>query len=346
MVRLDDREGLSGWGECVAARDPLYSEETVATAEWMVLERLAPLLARGGPTSIRSFRAAARRFRGNRMAKAAVEAALVDLVAREANVPAGYLLGRPVRGKVPVGVSVGIQKDPASLARRVGRYLEEGYGRIKIKVAPGRDRAFVRAVRRAYPEIELWVDGNQGYHRRGLSTLRSWAERYEVEQVEQPFGDRELLAHAALQRGARFRVCLDESIVDEESLTEALQVRALRSLNVKTGRVGGAIAGAELAREARRAGVACWVGGMLESGVGRALNLHLASLSPFNLSHDLSASSRYYVEDLIEEPFLLGPGSVLELPKGAGSGVTINPRIHRRAVRRRRRISLRSPRRT
>ncbi len=340
LVEVTSPSGLSGWGECVAARDPLYSEESVATAEWMISERLIPLLRRLGPITVDRFRESARRFRGHRMAKAAVEAALTDLVAREARVPLGSVLGRPARQTVPVGVSVGIQASPEALVRRVDRYVEEGYARVKLKVAPGRDRSRIAAVRRAYPDQELWVDANQAYRRRDLPAIRRWAEQYAIAQVEQPFGEREILAHAALQQDAPFRVCLDESVVDYGSLNEALSLGAARSLNVKPGRVGGLTTAAAMAHRARRAGVACWVGGMLESGVGRAHNLHLASLTSFNLSSDLSASSRYYAVDLIDEPFTLAPGSTLSVPRGPGSGVTLDPRVHRRALRRRRRFTL------
>ena len=274
------------------------------------------------------------------MAKAAVEAALSDLLARQEGLPLSRVIGVPVKARVPVGVSVGMQEDPTALVRRVARYLEEGYRRIKLKVAPGRDRPFLSEVRRAFPDIEVWVDGNQAYGRRDLTALRAWASRYEVTQVEQPFPSRELSVHARLQQGAPFRVCLDESIVDPTSLEEALTLHAFRSLNVKPGRVGGAITGAALAERAARARIPSWVGGMLESGIGRAHNVHLATLAPFRLSNDLSASARYYEEDLITVPFVLGPGSTLAVPRGPGSGVTVDERAYRRALRSSRSVRL------
>ena len=274
------------------------------------------------------------------MAKAAVEAALLDVASREARIPLGAALGQPVRRRIPVGVSVGVHPDPSALVARVGRYVEEGYARIKLKVTPGRDQKYVAAIRRAYPLVELWVDANRAYRPEEGRALRTWAGRFHVAQVEQPFGDRALRAHARLQAGAPFRVCLDESVVDEESLSEAIGMRALRSLNVKPGRVGGLVPAVTLARTARTAGSASWVGGMLESGIGRANNLHLASLEPFTLSSDLSASSRYYREDLIASPFVLGAESTVEVPKGPGNGVTLDERVHRRALRRRHRFGV------
>ena len=335
LVRAETSEGLEGWGECAAASDPLYSSESVATARWMISERLIPLLFRLHDPTPQAFLDGAARFRGHPMAKAAVELALQDLRAREGGSSVSKLLGGQ-RKRVQVGVSVGIQPSAPQLVDRVGRYLEAGYGRIKLKVRPGWDARPVAAVRRAYPDVELWVDANQAYPTRALPRIRAWAERNGVAQVEQPFAERAIRAHAELARNAPFRVCLDESIVDDASLEDALGARALTSLNVKVARVGGMGVGRALARRAARAGVPSWVGGMLESGVGRAHNLALASTAPFVLSSDLSASDRYYREDITDPPFVLGPGSTIEVPRRPGIGVEVDERIlrrHRRSSR-------------
>ena len=329
VVHIEARDGLEGWGECAAAIDPLYSSESVATAKWILAERLVPLLFRLPEPTPEAFLAASARFRGNRMAKAAVELALQDLRARGRRVSVARSLGAH-RDRVRVGVSVGIQPTVAQLVDRVGRYLEDGYGRIKLKVAPGWDSRPVGAVRREYPDAELWVDANQAYPTRAVNAIRSWAEKYGVAQVEQPFAERAIRAHADLARGAPFRVCLDESVVDATSLEDALAARAVTSLNVKVGRVGGIVTGLALARRAGRSRVPSWVGGMLESGIGRALNVALASTPAFGLSSDLSASDRYYREDLTEPPFVLGPGSTLAVPKGPGIGVEVVDRVLRR----------------
>jgi o-succinylbenzoate synthase len=332
LVQLEAKDGSVGFGECVAAADPLYSSETVGTAREMLATRLLPELLRLPAASPARFQAAVRRYRGQPMAKSAIECALVDLAARaERRSVAQWLGGR--RRRVEVGVSVGIQPNAAALVRRVGRYLKDGYRRVKLKVRPGWDVVPVGAVRRAFPDLEIWVDANQAYPPSALERIRGWAVANGVTQVEQPFPERAIRAHAELARGARFRVCLDESIVDDVSLEDALSARALTSLNVKTGRVGGLMGGRDLARRAARAGVPSWVGGMLESGVGRAHNVHLASLDPFTLPADLSASNRYYREDLIEPPFALGPGSTLEVPRGPGIGVEVRETALRRARR-------------
>jgi len=332
LLRLESRDGEFGYGECVASTEPLYSSETVESARTMLLGHFLPSLLRAQDPSSTAFVARTQRFRGNRMAKAAVETALLDLEARRAGQPIQAMLGGG-RRRIEVGVSVGIQANVPALVARVGRYLEAGYRRIKLKVRPGWDTAPLRAVRRAYPDLELWVDANQAYPVASVERIRSWATRYGVAQVEQPFAERAIRAHGRLAAHAKFRVCLDESIVDRPSLDDAIEARALTSLNVKVGRVGGPRVGLALARRAVGARIPAWVGGMLESGIGRAHNVHLASLPAFTLPADLSASDRYYREDLVEPPFTLGPGSTIEVPRGAGLGVTVLESAVRRARR-------------
>lgn len=342
LLRVESEEGDVGWGECVAARDPLYSSESVATARWMIETYLIPLLWKEGALSPATFRAKARAWRGHPMAKAAVELALWDLEARRR----GQSLSRALGGRksrVEVGVSVGIQADVPALVRRVGEYLAEGYRRIKIKVRPGWDRAPVAALRKEYPDLRLWVDANQAYPVGAMETIRHWATRYAVEQVEQPFPEYALAAHARLARGARFRICLDESIHDEATLEAALTMRALTSLNVKAGRVGGLGVGRDLGRQAASAGLPAWVGGMLETGIGRAHNVALASLPPFIFPADLSASDRYFRPDLVEPAFELGPGSTLAVPAGPGIGVEVVPSVYRRYLLRHRRFRHKTP---
>jgi O-succinylbenzoate synthase len=320
LLTLESEDGTEGVAECVAAREPDYSSEATDTARWMIGRLLLPELFREPVAGPADFATRARRWRGHPMAKAAVEMALWDLFARRENVSLARSLGSR-RRRVEVGVSVGIQKDIPSLVRRVGRYLEDGYRRIKVKVKPGWDDAALGALRDAYSDLRMWADANQAYSPDAVSEVRRWATRHRVEQVEQPFRERALDAHARLVRGARFLVCLDESVVDEESLDDALERRAATSLNIKPGRVGGLGTSLALAARARSARVRAWVGGMLESGIGRAHNVAFASREEIDLPSDLSASDRYYSEDLIEPPFELGPGSTLAVPAGPGIGV-------------------------
>jgi o-succinylbenzoate synthase len=335
ILRLETEDGEVGLGECVAAKDPLYSGESVSTARWMIETYLLPLLWREGALAPPLFSERARAWRGNPMAKAAVELALWDLWARRHRQSLSRALGGR-RGRVEVGVSVGIQPTVPALVRRVGEYLADGYRRIKIKVRPGWDERPAAALRKEFPDLRLWVDANQGYPATASSAIRRWATRYGVEQVEQPFPEHALAAHAKLVKGARFRVCLDESITDLATFEAAQEMRALTSLNVKAGRVGGLGAGRDLGRRAAEARMPAWVGGMLETGIGRAYNVALASLSPFTFPADLSASDRYYQPDLVEPEFTLGPGSTLAVPQGPGIGVQVVESVYRKHLRRHR----------
>lgn len=332
LVELEEAGGAVGLGECVAAEEPRYSGETTATARWMLRTHLLPAAMAGPLATPGEFLRRVEGLREHRMAKAAVEGALYDLAAQEGRLPLSRLLGG-TRRRVEVGVSVGIQPDLPALVRRVGAYLEEGYRRVKLKIRPGWDDAPVAAIRSEFPDLRIWVDANRAYGPRDAPRLARLARRGGVEQVEQPFDAAALGAHARLARRAPFRVCLDESVVDRPSLSEAIERRALTSLNVKPGRVGGLGVGLALAREARRARITSWVGGMLETGVGRAHLIALASAPVFTLPGDLSASRRYYEEDLIDRPFELGPGGTLEVPTGPGIGVRVDERIRERARR-------------
>lgn len=334
FVTLESTGGEEGIGECAASREPLYSSETVGTAREVIERHLLGALRELEDPTAETFLAHCSPWKGNRMARATVEMALQDLGAREA----GVSLARQLKGtksRVEVGVSVGIYGTPPAVVRAVRGYLDDGYGRVKLKVRPGWDERPLAAVRRDFPDVRLWTDANQAYGRRDLPSILRWARAHRVEQVEQPFPERSISDHAALVAAADFRVCLDESIVDDSSLTEALALRALTALNVKPGRVGGHLSAIQLARHSRQARIPAWVGGMLETGVGRAHALALASRPEFTLPADLSASARYYARDLVDPPFELGPGSTLSVPKGPGLGVSVVESRWRKARRRR-----------
>ena len=339
LVALRTPDGLTGWGECVAAEAPRYSSETVATARSVLVDHLVPALARLASATPESFARATGWVRGHRMARAAVEMALWDLAAKRRGTSLARALGGR-RRRVEVGVSVGIHPTVPRLLAAVGGYLDAGYLRVKLKVRPGWDEVPVRAVRREYPDLRLWVDANQAYGIDSLPAIARWARRHDVEIFEQPFPERALSLHAKLVRTGATRVALDESVVDAATYEEAEQLGAMGALNVKPGRVGGLAMARDLAGRARRRRISVWVGGMLETGIGRAHNVALASMEPFTLPADLSASARYFAHDLIGSPFELGPGSTLAVPTGAGIGVELDSRWFRRYVRRRRRYVL------
>jgi len=324
--------GESGWGECCAEEAPLYGPETTETA-WHVLKAfLVPLVFRKGIVEPEDFAREARAFRGNEMAKAGLELALWDLKARKAGVPLSRLYGG-IRDEVEVGVSCGIEDSLPELVARVGAFLEQGYRRIKIKIKPGWDVRACEAVRAAYPDIVLQVDANGAYGPEDAGTLVA-LDAFRLLLVEQPFPPYDLWEHARLQARMATPLCLDESILSIETARAAVEMGSCRIVNLKVGRVGGPAELRKIHDYCEAHGVPVWCGGMLESGVGRAHNLHLASLPDFKLPGDLSASRRYYQEDIIDPPVeLSGPGRI-RVPDGPGIGVhPVEERVRRATLR-------------
>ncbi len=315
-------EGVMGWGECVAGSGPWYSWETVETARYVISEHIRPILS-----SHKTFHhpselpAVLSPIRGHAMAKAAVEAALWDIYARLQKKPLFHLWGG-VREAVPAGVSVGIQPDIPSLLSAVEGFLAEGYLRIKLKIKPGWDVEPVRAVRERFPEALLSVDANAAYTWTDLPALRE-LDRCGLLMIEQPFSFDDLLEHAQLSRELSTPICLDESITSARRAREALELGACRIINVKQGRVGGVTEALAIHRLALERHTPLWCGGMLETGIGRALNVHLATLPGFSLPHDISATKRYFREDIADPPFELKDGHI-PVPQRPGLGVEIN----------------------
>jgi o-succinylbenzoate synthase len=321
-------EGLVGYGECVADRDPGYAYETSGTAWHVLRDFLAPAILGtdvGGPAD---FRARVNRVRGHPMAKAGLELALWDLEGKRAGKPLRELL-RGKRDRVAVGVSVGLHASAAARVERVGRYLEEGYGRVKLKIKPGRDVDDAQAVRAAFPKLRLQVDANSSYTLETAQALRP-LDDLDLLLIEQPLAEDDLWDHGKLQMQFCTRICLDESILAERHARQALEIGACRIINIKAGRVGGLTEALAIHDLCRQREVPVWCGGMLETGVGRAANLALASLPGFTLPGDISASDRYYWEDITEERFVLNPDSTIDVPVGPGLGVTVDRAALRR----------------
>lgn len=323
-------DGGTGWGECVAGSGPWYSAETVETARHAILEFALPLLGRKalpGPTAVPTILAP---IRGHPMAKATVEAALWDLYAQAEGKPLAAVLGGS-RDRVRAGVSVGIQPDIPTLLARVAAYVEEGYGRVKLKVKPGWDLGPLAAVRERFPDLPLSVDANAAYTPADTSHLKEF-DHFGLLMVEQPLAYDDLLGHARLAQSLTTPICLDESISSPHVAWEALELGACRIINVKQGRLGGPSAALEVHALAWERGVPLWCGGMLETGIGRALNVALASLPGFTLPHDISATDRYYREDVAEPSFRLEDGYI-RVPNRPGLGVEVDlDRLHRCAV--------------
>ena len=319
VLRLEG-DGVAGWGECVAEHAPYYSDETTETA-WHVLTKfLAPrLLGRtfGHPRDVWPALAA---VRGHRMAKAAIEMAAWDLHARGEGVPLWKALGGDGQ-PVASGVSIGIQDTLDELVERVGMERAAGYQRVKIKIRPGWDITAVERLRAAYGTIPLMVDANAAYTLADAGSLAA-LDAFGLMMIEQPLEYDDLADHATLQRGLRTPVCLDESIHSAKDAAFAIAQGACRIINIKPGRVGGHAESIRVHDVCADAGVPVWHGGMLESGIGRAHNLHLSTLPNFTLPGDIAASRRYYAEDLIDPAIEVSPDGTVPVPPGPGIGVT------------------------
>jgi O-succinylbenzoate synthase len=321
VVRALTADG-DGWGEIVTQAAPLYSSEYTQGAWDVAVRHLIPALLDARTVAPEQVAEILDPFIGHRMAKAGLELAILDAALRAEGSPLGAYLGA-VRDRVPSGVSVGIQRDPATLVDVVRRYLDEGYVRIKIKIAPGRDVAETAAVRDAFGAIPLQVDANSAYTLADVDTLAE-LDRFDLLLIEQPLAEDDIVDHATLARHLKTPICLDESIVSAKAAADALALGAASVVNIKAGRVGGYLEAVRLHDLCRDAGVPVWCGGMLETGIGRAANAALAALPGFTLPGDVSASHRFYARDIVTEPAVLEDGHIA-VPTGPGLGVEIDP---------------------
>jgi O-succinylbenzoate synthase len=331
LVRLDGG-GVAGFGECVADQDPYYSSETNDTA-WHIIERfVAPRVLDVDFAHPRDVFPALKAIRGHNMAKAAVEMAAWDLYARQAGVPLSRVLGG-TRDRIASGVSIGIQDSLADLAAKVEREIAAGYQRIKIKIKPGWDLDAVEAVRGRCGAVPLMVDANAAYSRGDAEHLAK-LDRYDLMMIEQPLDYDDIADHAQLQRRMKTPVCLDESIKTVNLARDAIAAGACRIINIKPGRVGGFAESIRLHDLCAAEGIPVWHGGMLESGIGRAANIHLSTLPNFSLPGDVAASKRYFDPDLIDPPIEVAADGTIAVPQGPGLGVAIrHDRIEQATLR-------------
>lgn len=317
-----ESEGLIGWGECAVDRDPGYSYETTGTAWHILKDFIVPMVLGAGLSDAKDFQRLVAGIRGHNLAKAGVEMGLWDLLGKRQGKSLAELLGG-AKVCVDVGVSVGLQVSPEALVERVGKYIDSGYRRIKIKIKPGRDVGDAEAVRKAFPHILLQVDANSAYTLETCQVLQP-LDRLDLLLIEQPLNEDDLWNHHKLQKSFHTPICLDESITSLMHARSALEMEACKIINIKPGRVGGLSQAVLIHDLCRVRGVPVWCGGMLETGIGRASNLAIASLPGFTLPGDISASDRYYSEDITNERFTLNPGSTIDVPTGIGLGVSIN----------------------
>ncbi len=318
LLRAVTSDG-EGWGECGAMVDPLYSSEYVDGVEHVLRTFLVPALTAAGDLTAGKVAPLLAKFKGHRMAKAALEMAVLDAELRAHDVSFATALGS-TKDSVPCGVSVGIMETIPHLLDVVGGYLDDGYVRIKLKIEPGWDVEPVRAVRERFgDDVLLQVDANTAYTLSDIPQLAR-LDPFELLLIEQPLEEEDVLGHAELAKHIRTPICLDESIVSARSAADAITLGACRIVNIKPSRVGGYLEARRVHDVCAAHGIPVWCGGMIETGLGRAANVALASLPGFTLPGDTSASDRFYTDD-ITEPFVLADGH-LPVPSGPGLGVT------------------------
>jgi O-succinylbenzoate synthase len=320
-----EENGSVGWGECVADGNPYYSSETTRTGWHIIAEFVAPLLLGRDFDHPSEIFNALRLIRGHHMAKAAVEMAAWDLFARQEGRPLAEVLGGSpalIASGIASGVSVGIQDSFEELVERVRIEIAAGYRRVKIKIKPGWDVDAVAAIRERVGAIPLMVDANAAYALDDADHLKTLDE-FDLMMIEQPLDDDDIRAHAELQRCIRTPICLDESIHTVRAAAEAIALGACRIINVKPGRVGGHQQSIQLHDLAAQQAVPVWHGGMLESGIGRAHNIHLSTLPNFTLPGDVAASRRYYAPDLIDPEIDVRSDGTISVPTDPGIGVHI-----------------------
>jgi O-succinylbenzoate synthase len=331
LVRVE-AEGLTGWGEVACGEEPFFSHETPETAAHILRDYVIPWSLKQEWASAAEIAPLFRPIRGHNMAKAALENALWDIEAQMKGVPLARLLGGCLE-EIPCGVSIGIQNSFEELLEKIERELDAGYQRIKVKIKPGWDVEVLERIRQRFPGIRLMADANSAYTLADLPRLKL-LDRFYLMMVEQPLGWEDLLDHAKLQRELATPICLDESIHSADDVRKAVEIGAGKIINVKLGRVGGFSSARQVHDVCRAQNVPVWCGGMLESGIGRAHNIALSTLPGFTLPGDVSASQRYWTQDIIDPEVTVSPQGTIRVPQTPGLGYVPNlERIEKVTVR-------------
>jgi len=332
LIELE-AEGLTAWGECVAGEHPYFSDEMIDTAWLMTESELAPKLLGVEMEGGGSVPHLLKQVRGHRMAKAALENAIWDLEAQMEAMPLGQLLGG-TREIIPCGVSIGIQPTPEQLMEKIATELDAGYQRIKLKCKPGWDVAIFEEVRKRWPKILLSCDANSVYRLKDIDHIATW-DQFKLLMIEQPLWYDDFYFHSMLQKRIETAICLDESIRNRRDALAAIDMESCRIINIKVGRVGGFTEAIAVHNAAQERGIPVWCGGMLETGIGRAANIALSSLPNFSLPGDVSASKRYWAEDIIEPEVTVSKKGEIVVPTTPGSGFAVRKdRIEKLTVRR------------
>ena len=324
LLEVEDEDGFVGWGECVAMGYPNYNAESIDTA-WLALERwiIPEILAAEWDRPGEIYPLLQEKIRGHEMARASLEMAIWDLWAMRQGRSLSSVLGG-VRDRVGTGISIGIQESPDRLVEKVAGHIAEGYRKIKVKIKPGFDLEYVRAVREAHgSKVSMMVDANNAYTLEDIDILKQLDE-FDLLMIEQPLAWDDIVRHATLQRALRTPVCLDESITKLEQAQDMVALGSGRIINIKPGRVGGLASSIAIHDYCQRHNVPVWCGGMMESGIGRAHNVALASLPNFTLPGDISPSRRYWEQDIVTPEWEMDEEGMLNVPLEPGIGVEVN----------------------
>lgn len=328
LMRLES-DGVTAWSECVSDPDPFYFYETNGTARHILKDFLLPLVEPG--IALGELEERFRHVRGHGMAKATVENGLLILIALQKGQPLHELMGRPAK-RIMSGISIGLKESPAELLAAVEHAVAKKYGRVKMKVKKGQDVEWVRAVREHFPDLRLMVDANGDYSLSDTALLKR-LDDFGLMMIEQPLSYSDIYEHSILQKEMRTAICLDESIHGLADVATAVALGACRIINIKQGRVGGLMESMRIAAYCAGRGIDAWSGGMDETGIGRAVNLHLQTAAGFTLPGDTSETSNYFDEDIADPPVILAPDGSIDIPGGPGLGVrVVADRILKRAI--------------
>lgn len=332
LARVEDETGAEGWGECTAGESPSYCEEWTESCWAILKDILSPMITNREIESAAEVWDLMKRIRGNRMAKATLETAVWDLEAKQLNVPLWKHLGG-ARQEIDCGVSIGIQDSVEQLFEKIQAELDAGYKRIKIKIAPHWDYEVIRRVRKRFGDIPLMGDANSAYTLDDIDLLKS-LDDFDLMMLEQPLPHDDLIDHAKLQQQIKTPICLDEPIKSPEDARKAIELKSGKIINVKNGRVGGHSESKRVEAICRENSIPVWCGGMLESGIGRAHNIAISTLPGFTLPGDVSASRRYWAEDITEPSVEVTERGTIIAPEKAGIGFDVKrDRIGKLTVR-------------
>jgi len=321
LVQVFDSSGATGWGECVATEEPLYNHEFIDGAWLLLKEYLIPKLLGKGIDTPSDIAEIFKLTRGNRMARAAIESACWDLHAKMAGRPLWQMLGG-TRSEIECGVSIGIQPSLSALLDKITTDLQDGYTRIKLKIQPGQDFEIAEIARRHFPDIPLMLDANSAYTLADVELLKR-LDQFNLMMIEQPLADFDLIDHSILQKQIKTPICLDESIDSVELARQAIDIGACRIINVKLGRAGGYTEAIRIHDHCVERSIPVWCGGMLETGIGRAHNIALSTLKGFCLPGDVSASKRYWAEDIISPAVEVDQNGMIRVPTSPGIGYEV-----------------------